>query len=455
MNEATQSPRERAHELIRQALKTGIRGELRDVLQHAERLSSFAASAQATSPTDMEYRNLKMGDKLMDKARAGLLMRAGKRSGKVWIFRYADPVTTKQREFQFGAYPAMTVADARSKWEELRAIRNEGKDPSAVVIAQKAEVLTVAGLVDKYIELYAMKVNADWKKTKSLLDRYLLPTYGDLAAVDFDHKAAAELLAKIYGAGTPRQAEKLRSALSVMFRVATGRTRKIETLSGTWLPPSHPNPVESVMLPKHTAQNYNPTHAELSRYVTGLRGMPHYGDVLLFQMLTMSRITETCELPWSEIDMENGIWTLAATRAKNSREHKVMLSPQAMAILETRQATSAGKHVFPARRNPNKAMASKQAQDALKAARTPLDLPDGFTSHSLRHAALTWVAENGGGQDIRDRLSNHVNGNTVDAVYNKAALNGPASDWWKRWADYVDQLGTGNVVHMIEKKSGA
>ena len=37
MNEATQSPRERAHELIRQALKTGIRGELRDVLQHAER----------------------------------------------------------------------------------------------------------------------------------------------------------------------------------------------------------------------------------------------------------------------------------------------------------------------------------------------------------------------------------------------------------------------------------
>ncbi len=129
-----QTPKERATAHVQAALATGIRGDARAILTEALQVLTLGAARQ--SPTDLEYRNLKPGQKLGDPARAGLLMRCGTRSGRVWFFRHQHPQTGKQVEVKMGAYPAdLSVSQARDLWDEMRTARNAGLDPETVIPA--------------------------------------------------------------------------------------------------------------------------------------------------------------------------------------------------------------------------------------------------------------------------------------------------------------------------------
>ena len=94
-------PREQALQHLRLALDTGVRGVNRDAILTA--IDELENSKSAIL-TDMHYRNLKPGQKLVDPERPGLLMRHGKRTGHVWIYRYDHPVTHRQIELPFGSY---------------------------------------------------------------------------------------------------------------------------------------------------------------------------------------------------------------------------------------------------------------------------------------------------------------------------------------------------------------
>lgn len=72
--------------------------------------------------------------------------------------------------------------------------------------------------------------------------------------------------------------------------------------------------------------------------------------LLKWQLLTLVRPGEAAGTMWSEIDTEKKLWTIPAERMKKRREHKVPLSPQAIAVVE--QLRSLGSHspfVFPGR----------------------------------------------------------------------------------------------------------
>ena len=50
---------------------------------------------------------------------------------------------------------------------------------------------------------------------------------------------------------------------------------------------------------------------------------------------------------WAEIDLDKKIWTVPADRMKAGREHRVPLSPRAIAILRKLEKLKAGEFVFP------------------------------------------------------------------------------------------------------------
>jgi integrase len=64
-------------------------------------------------------------------------------------------------------------------------------------------------------------------------------------------------------------------------------------------------------------------------------------------------------LQWTEVDLDRKIWTVPAQRMKAGREHRVPLSPRAIAILSRLQALKTGGFVFPgqARNKPLSNMA--------------------------------------------------------------------------------------------------
>jgi integrase len=315
----------------------------------------------------------------------------------------------------------------------------------------------VAGLVGADLESYAKKVKRSWDEDERLMKRHLVPAYGTMPASDFGHREAATIIHALHETA-PREAEKLRACISTVWNFASGRTRKVLVKDGDrLLPPTHPNPVEAVILPQRKATNHKPTTKDLTAYLRALEDDAiRHAPVLRLNALTMTPISEVCGLRWDEVDLTEGRWTLPAARAKNGRDHLILLSPQALAMLKAQhETTGQGEFVFPGRNNPRKAVSSNLVQNALGAARPSLGLPDAFVTHSLRHAALTWAAENGCPRDVRDRLTNHVSGGGVDAIYNGAALNRPAQDWWARWADHLDRLTSKNVVPLNDARASA
>ena len=73
---------------------------------------------------------------------------------------------------------------------------------------------------------------------------------------------------------------------------------------------------------------------------------------LQFTILTAARSGEVRLATWAEIDMEAGVWTIAADRMKAGREHRVPLSAATLAILARVQplAVGSGSLLFPSKR---------------------------------------------------------------------------------------------------------
>ena len=71
-----------------------------------------------------------------------------------------------------------------------------------------------------------------------------------------------------------------------------------------------------------------------------------------FAILYAARPGEAAEARWSEIDLKTATWTLPAERMKAGREHRVALSPPAVALLQrmAKLRRRGDDRVFPGRR---------------------------------------------------------------------------------------------------------
>ncbi len=446
------TPRQQARQLLEQAAALPIRGELKTAIQSA---LDIASRTKRGLLTDVSYRNLKPGDRLLDPERPGFLMRATK-TKKAWYYRWRHPDTGLQVETALGTYPQVSLEEARRLWEPLRAGRLQGELPGASAHDNKST--TIRELVDKYVREYAEVVKAESSALSDgrLLEQNLVQPFGGMAADEFGSAEVREILQVYAAEGKDRQAEKVRAVISTLFEVAAGRTRKISFLDGeTWLPGDHKNPVEGVQLRKRTVASYKPTTAELRGYVRGLSKIS-MGELLRLQLLTCARIGEVCGLPWSELDLEAAEWNLPGSRTKNGDAHKVLLSTQAVELLNTlkaRQDNDPSPFVFPQLRSRKHPVGTTAAQHALSDNRKQLKVSDGFTTHSIRHACLSWIAENGGTKDVRDRISNHRPPRSADAVYTQAKLNQPAREWLQKWADHLLALEDAGVVLLGEVRA--
>ncbi|MEP1198404.1 tyrosine-type recombinase/integrase [Tateyamaria sp.] len=448
-----------AHEMVRGPLRTAIAA----AIEAGEKGSGIDLN-------NLAYDQLQPGQKLTDPKRPGLVMRHGKLDGRRWVFRTTEQLTRHQIEVPMGNYPSVGIAAAREIWRQLRDLR---KDPNAKFVevvsgrrrpvhANKllgteaaADGMKMSDLVRKYIKDYATKVKRSVDVDDRLLHRHIVPKLGDKPVTSIEAKDITQVVHTLHD-HAPREAEKLMACLSTMFNVAKGKTRKIK-MSEPWLDDEIANPMASVPpLPLRQAENYKPPIEEMRRYCDKLDGLDElYADALRLQVLTATRISETVDLPWSEINLDERRWVLPAERSKNKAEHIILLPTQAVELLRRRRDTApSGAWVFPSPKYPDEHAASDSVSKILAANRDKLGIDKRFVSHSIRHAATTWFAENLIPIEVRDRVLNHLPSSArVDSTYNGAALNRPASIAWQRWADVITGADSGEVVSLDDARA--
>lgn len=413
-------PRVTTTVLLKAALSTGIRKELRGTVSLALEQASGAAPKELT---DLQCRRLKPGGRLSDPQFAGLILVAGKR-GKRWVFRSQSG--GKQRQVTLGHYPSTGLAEAREKWAVVRA---EGLNTH---VADARSETTLEALVDEYIDAQKAKGIRTWKRSYRMLTTHLISQHGGMKVGDVTREVLDDLFVPIKNT-QPGRARDIRAPISGLFGWAAKENKLPSGMNAPKMTPVEPS----------KKRDFRPTNTQIRTLLTGIDNIRD-GDMIRLQLLTGVRIGEAMGAHWSEIDLAERKWAIPASRMKAKREHVVMLSDQAISILE-RQKTTEGR-VFGAR-------GISQFHKDWGKRRDLLGLPKEYTPHVHRAAMLSWLAENGGGRDIRDRMSAHKPPASADDNYQLSELNRPAAEWWQKWADHVTSLEVENVVELSERRA--
>lgn len=143
----------------------------------------------------------------------------------------------------------------------------------------------------------------------------------------------------------------------------------------------------------------------------------------IFGILTATRKREFCDATWSEIDMENKVWSIAASRRKDSSTEpfRVPLSDQAVALLSSIPRSS--DRIF------GKSCYSYMGRFYKKNGAD-------FTPHGMRSTFRDWGQENGKDFTLMEKSLCHAVGNAVTKAYQRSDCLEQRRPIMQEWADY-------------------
>ena len=106
-----------------------------------------------------------------------------------------------------------------------------------------------------------------------------------------------------------------------------------------------------------------------------------------FLVLTAARWGEVRWAEWTEIDRENGVWTVPAKRMKSNREHRVPLCGRALDILDEARSLVEGTSPFLFPNRVGKQLEEKQLRRMFR--------KHGIAAvpHGFRSSFRDWAAE--------------------------------------------------------------
>lgn len=371
----------------------------------------------------------------------GLYFRVKPDGQKSWQLRYKTPVG-KWSWLGLGGYPLVSGSQAREKAAELRADIADGKNPLATKQARKTAELAAANNTFEALgrEWFDTRRHA-WedgtaKRIIGALDLHVFPVFGKRLYAEILPMEWMEFLRGMEQKGIIDQMGNVRRYCKEAYDLARVTGRAVF------------NPLEGLhkFLKTKPSENYAHVSAdELPALLRAVNGYPHSHIVRLglrLMVLTGARPSELREAPWSEFDLDAGLWSIPAARMKKRRDHVVPLSKQALeALTELRPLTGAYPLLFPGRNDRTKPLSNMAFNMALGR----LGYRGRQTGHGFRHIASTTLRENGFAKEhVEAQLSHAEDG--VAGVYNKATYLEQRRAMLQWYADHLDKLAAGNVV---------
>ncbi|GME29673.1 tyrosine-type recombinase/integrase [Pantoea sp. QMID2] len=363
---------------------------------------------------------------------AGLSLLVDVNGAKGWRFRYR--FVGKPKMISFGVYGEVSLAEARRRREEARAMLAKGINPSD---ARKADKIALRFSHDNNFEAVAREWHASKKSTWSdgyakeilgCLERDIFPFVGHRPIEQIEPLELLAVLQKIEKRGALEQASKIRRRCGevLRFAVVTGRAKYNFA----------PDLAIALNKPK---QNHFPflTEKEIPAFVKALEGyqgslLTKYATQLL--MLTGVRTVELREASWCEFDLDKALWEIPKERMKKRRSHLVPLSSQAVEILKKLKVIS-GKYqlVFPGRNDVRKPMSDASINKVIKM----LGYHGRLTGHGFRHMMSTILHEHGFESAWIEMQLAHVDKNSIRGTYNHAQYLNQRKLMLQHYSDFI------------------
>ncbi|HCM6056477.1 TPA: tyrosine-type recombinase/integrase [Klebsiella aerogenes] len=358
-----------------------------------------------------------------------------KTSGKkLWRFRYQRPATKQRTMMGLGAFPALSLADARALRADYLALLANGIDPQIQAeVAEEQQQIALDSIFStvaaNWFQLKSKSVTPDYAKDIwRSLEKDVFPAIGETPVQQIKARTLVEALEPI----------KARGALETLRRLVQRINEIMIYAVNTGLIDANPTSGVGMAFEKPKKQNMPTLRPEelpkLMRSLVMSNLSVPTRCLIEWQLLTLVRPSEASGARWAEIDLDAKLWTIPAERMKAKREHIVPLSPQALEILEVMRPISAHReHIFPSRNDPKQAMNSQTANAALKR----IGYGGKLVAHGLRSIASTALNEAGYDSDAIEAALAHVDKNETRRAYNRSTYLERRIELMRVWGSFV------------------
>jgi len=351
----------------------------------------------------------------------GLYLKVTKKGGRSWIYRYKR--NGKTTDMGLGSLADVTLGEAR----DLAKKHKSSPDP----LASKRKVISTKfkDVADLYIEritptLSNKKHIAQWA---SSLRMYVHPYIGD-RDIDTITTYDIEMLLNRIWTEKNETASRVRGRMEKIFSFAITKGLAQQPNPAAWKGNldsllGAPSKIQTV---KHHAALPYDDMPDFIRNLSERTGSA--AKCLAFLILTASRTSEATGAKWSEI--QGDVWVIPAARMKMNREHRVPLTPDAIAILNSMVRTS--DFIFPSRNDTelsNMAMSSVLKRMQVK-----------VTVHGFRSTFRDWIYERTElAGEIAEQCLAHSTRNAVEAAYKRGSAIERRRDMLTAWNNFILQ----------------
>ena len=340
----------------------------------------------------------------------GLYLDVRPTGSRGWIQRLT--IRGRRTELGLGGFPLVSLKEAREKAFANRKLARDGGDPRA----EKRRSESMPTFADAARTVWK-QLRPGWRSPLHArlwlgsLERHVLPHIGKMPIAEVTSADVIGILAPIWHEKAPT-ARKLRQRIRAVLESAVAMDLRPDN------PCDRIGPVLGAQgkAVRHMRALPHGEAASALRTVRASNARPVVKLLFEFLVLTATRSGEVRGAAWTEIDRDEGVWTIPAGRTKGNREHRVPLSRRALEILEEARALGGGSPlVFP--RVGGKPIGNTAMSDLLRG------LKIAAVPHGFRSSFRDWTAEKTDHpREVAEAALAHKVRNPIEAAYRRTDL---------------------------------
>jgi integrase len=357
----------------------------------------------------------------------------------VWVFRYT--IHGRRREMGLGAYPTVTLKNARADAAKARTLVARGIDPIAQRDRERdaAKLHTLEAVCRAAFEARKAQLKNDDAPARwfSPLQNHVLPRLGRVPVTQLTQNDLADCLRPIWHTKAPTAEKALdRVGLAIRHAAAMGLdvdlalTLKTKSLLG--------------------AQRHEEKHHAALPWVEVPALYAKLGDALgalalKVVILTGARSGSVRVMRLSDIDRTTNIWTVPAADMKGGAEWRCPLSAAALRVIDEAVALH-GKgddRVFPASKGEGVVsdMTMLKTLNRMGVEARP---------HGFRTSLRVWLAEaTDAKHEVAEMCLAHQTDSKAVRAYRRSDFIEQRAALLARWADHVTGKGGADVVRLM------
>lgn len=404
---------------------------------------------------EKQIRSLKPRDKeytLSDDGQRGvgrLQIRVRPGGAKDWLYIYY--LNKRRRKVGIGAYPSITLVEARRKASELSTSLSEGEDPGKVMREKRAGHESVYGTLGDLIEAYTGDMKQRGRNTADEVmercRRYVekpFPAIWAKPAREVTSGDIRDILAHHINRGLTTTTNRLRSWLHTAYQYGLAvehdprRQTKVRWELET-------NPV-SVVPRQGDWERQGERVVSGEELATAWHNLPPYSSAAIALRLAIAtagqRPLSLLRLKVADIKFDQDVIEIPASASKNNQPHVVPLNEYSRDILSYLIGKAeAGGHelLFASPKDLAQHIGITSIPHLLGKFQRQHDM-ERWAPRDIRRTAKTVLGQQGVSKDVRDRLHGHAMHDVSSRHYDRydyLAEKREAMQVWERWIQSI------------------